>query len=432
MTGVERCDVAVVGGGPAGIAAALAAAAMGARTTLVERDARLGGNATHALVHTICGLYHPGPEGPELAHPGLPTRMAEALIRAGGAGAPESAGRVFYLPICPPAFADLAESACTKAVGLDVRTRSSLEGAQLGREADSPSRLVLHGSDGEAALAAAVVVDTSGEAAVAHLAGADTEMAPSEHLQRPSFIFRLEDVDVSGTEGFTRLQLTASVAHAARKGDLPPDCESLVVRNDGRPGSVYATLTLPPLPGLPYAPLERGYLETLYAQAKEWAEAVVAFLRENRPGFERARVADWPARVGVRETRRLLGRVALCRADVLEGRRRPDEVAISTWPIELWEDHRRPRMEWPGAGCSVPLDALVSRSHPYLGMAGRCLSASHEALGALRVIGTALATGEAVGVAAALAADAGIELASVAPERVRARIAELADQYVLT
>ena len=81
--------------------------------------------------------------------------------------------------------------------------------------------------------------------------------------------------------------------------------------------------------------------------------------------------------------------------------------------------------------CSVPLDALVSRSHPRLGMAGRCLSASHEALGALRVIGTALATGEAIGVAAALAAAAGIGLAEVSPERVRAAIAEQADRYVL-
>jgi hypothetical protein len=194
---------------------------------------------------------------------------------------------------------------------------------------------------------------------------------------------------------------------------------------------LYATLTLPPLPGRPYTPLDQDYLETLRAQAKEWADAVVAFLRESRPGFARARIADWPARVGVRETRRVRGRVELTREDVLEGRRRRDEVAISTWPIELWEDHRRPRLEWPVAACSVPLEALVSRSHPRLGMAGRCLSASREALGALRVIGTALATGEAVGVAAALAADAGTGLAAVAPEHVRARIAEQADRYVL-
>jgi hypothetical protein len=113
---------------------------------------------------------------------------------------------------------------------------------------------------------------------------------------------------------------------------------------------------------------------------------------------------------------------------VLEGRRRDDEVALSGWPIELWQDHRRARFEHPAAPCSVPLGALVSRSHPGLGAAGRCLSATHEAHGALRVIATALATGEAIGVAAALAADAGVALAAVEPARVRARIADDAEK----
>jgi len=430
----EAADVVVVGGGPAGIAAALAAAAAGARTLLVERDARLGGNATHALVHTICGLYLPGPEGPHPAHPGLPGRLAAALARAGGAGAAEAAGRVFYLPIRPPAFAEMAERACAHAPGLAVRTRTAVVGACLARDTGAPSRLRLRGRQGEQALGTRVVVDTSGEAVAGHLGGADTEMAPSESLQRPSLIFRLDGVEgeaEAGLEGFARLRLTASVARAARRGGLPPDCESLVVRGAGTPGCLYATLTLPPLPGRPYAPLDPDYLEALGARGRERAEAVVAFLRATRPGFARARVADWPARVGVRETRRLLGRHTLTRDDVLRGRRRDDEVAVSTWPIELWEDHRRPRLEHPDGPCSVPLDALVSRTHPRLGVAGRCLSATHEALGALRVIGTALATGEAVGVAAALAADSDAGLAEVAPERVRERIAAQAPEYPL-
>jgi hypothetical protein len=225
--------------------------------------------------------------------------------------------------------------------------------------------------------------------------------------------------------------LSAAVGHAARSGALPSECESLVVRPDGRPGSLYATLTIPPLPGRRFTPLDPAYLEALRAHACACAEQVVAFLRASRPGFAEARIADWPARVGIRETRRLVGRVVMTRDDVLSGRRRRDEVALSTWPIELWEDHRRPRYEYPEAPCSVPLGALVSRTHPTLGAAGRCLSATHEALGALRVIGTALATGEAIGVAAALAVRARIPLASVDADRVRARILAQAERYPL-
>lgn len=422
MKPASRCDVAVVGGGPAGIAAALAAARAGARTALLERDDRLGGNVTHALVHTVCGLYRGDRDDAEPVHPGLPARLAEALARAGGADAPERAGRVHYLPIRPRVFGDVALALCAKAPGLAVSTRTAVVGAALATAPGDPSVLRLRAADGERELLAAAVVDTSGEAAAAHLAGAATAMEPAAALQRPSLIFRIEGAGESPGAGFTRLQLTASVARAARRGDLPPGCESVAVRGAGAPGSLYATLTLPPLEDGAYAPLDAAHLAELRERGRGWAEAVVDFLRRTRPGFEDARVAEWPARVGVRETRRLLGRAVVERDDVLEGRRRDDEVALSAWPIELWSDHRRPRLEHPAGPCSIPLDALVSRTHPRLGAAGRCVSASHEALGALRVIGTALATGEAVGVAAALAVDAGAALHAIAPQRVRDHI----------
>lgn len=422
MSGAERFDVAVVGGGPAGVAAALAATRAGARTLLVEREAQLGGNATHALVHTVCGLYLGDRDRPVPAQEGLALRFADALARAGGAGAPEAAGRVHYLPIRPPVLASLARTLCEKTEGLALRPATALAGARLATSSGEGSQLALRGAEGDTRAEARVVVDTSGDAAAADLGGADTDMAPAGRLQRASFIVRLEGVEEEGIRGFARLQLSAGVARAARRGELPPDCESVVVRPEGRPGSLYATFTLPPLPDRPYAPHDPAYVEALGTRARDRVEAVVAFLRRARPGFAAARVADWPGRVGVRETRRVRGRAVLSREDVLAGRRRDDEVAVSAWPIELWEDHRRARFEHPAGPCSVPLGALVSRSHPALGMAGRCLSASHEAHGALRVIGTALATGEAIGVAAALAADAGCALADVDPARVRRRI----------
>jgi glycine/D-amino acid oxidase-like deaminating enzyme len=418
----EQFDVAVVGGGPAGIAAALSAAASGARTLLCEREPLLGGNATHALVHTICGLYVPYAEGAQLAHPGLPTRLARALELADGAGEPEQAGRVHYLPIRPPVLAALAAAACAKLPELEVRTDTALVGAELGDGPREASTLRLRDAGGEWRARATAVVDTSGEAVAGVLGGAATDMAEAALLQRASFIFRLEGVEGAAFAGFERVRLSASVAHEARRGGLPPDCESLVVRGDGRPGSLYATLTVPPLEGRAFAPLDRSYLEAMRIHAKGLAEAVVAHLQQSRPGFAHARVVDWPTRVGVRESRRLVGRVVLDREHVLRGRNHRDEVAVSTWPIELWEDHRRPRYEYPDATSSIPLGALVSRTHPMLGAAGRCLSATHEALGALRVIGTSLATGEAIGVAAALAADTGKRLSEVPAAAVRRRI----------
>jgi len=424
----ERFDVAVAGGGPAGVAAAITSAALGARTLLVERADLLGGNAANAFVHTICGLHFADEDEPRTAHPGFPARFAAALRAAGGAGEPERAGRVWVLPTDPVRFAAVAERCCTGAKNLVVRRSCEVRGVRLGGGA-APHELALASpGGGEPSARADLLLDTSGDAAAGALGGAATESPPADEVQLPSFIFRLAGVDHEVLQGFGRLQLTHAVAGAVRAGGLPPGCESVLVRPGAEPGDAYVTLNVPRPSDGAFSPLDAEQVAALERVARERAQAVADFLRATRPAFAQSRVAAWPRRLGIRESRRLEGRETVTRADVLTARRRDDEVAVSTWPIELWQDHRRARFEYPAGACSVPLGALVSRSHPRLGAAGRCLSGTHEALGALRVIGTALATGEALGVAAALAADAGVGLDAIAPRDVRHHILEQAER----
>jgi len=421
----ERFDVAVIGGGCAGVAAALAAAGCGAHTLLLERCDALGGNVSQALVHTLCGLYLAAEAGDAIpANPGFPQRFAAWLRGAGAAGDPERAGRVWVLPTDPPGVGAAALRLCEETPGVDLRLAHELVGAALAPRGAVPQRLrVRSARAGECELAANVVVDASGDAAAAFLGGADTEMAGSAELQLPSYIFRVAGVDTAALEelrGFARLRITSAVAGAVRSGALPAGCEAVLVRPSIEAGRVYVTLNLPRPDG--YDPLRPECIEVLGARARAAAEQVVAFLKASRPAFEKCRVDLWPARVGVRETRRVVALEPVRAGDVRAGRRRDDEVALSTWPIELWQDHRKARFEYPAGPCSLPFGALVSRSHPRLAVAGRCLGADREAQGALRVLGTALASGEAAGVAAALAADAGVPLSEVAPEQVRLHI----------
>ena len=419
MTHAERFDVAVVGGGPAGIAAALGAARHGARTLLIERERQLGGNVSQALVHTLCGLYREARAGkpPAPAHPGLPLALERLLRAREGAGEPVRSGRVYWVPIDPDAFASLCASLCDGQAALRVLLEAPLVGASFCAD---EARL-RHAADA-APVVAKLVIDTTGDAAVAAAAGCVTAAESQDRRQLPSYLFEIEGVRAA-LDGSERLALTRSLAVAAREGRALPDGSSLTLRPGLRSGTAWATLTPPRREDASCtAGLASEWIESATRRASDAAASVVAHLRATQPGFADCAIRRRPARIGLRETRRIVGLRVITRPDLLGHAADPESVVVSSWPLELWHTHRGATYAYPDAPAPVPLGALIHRDQPRLGAAGRCLSASHEALGALRVIGTALATGEAIGVAAALAADAGVTLADVEPGAVRAGI----------
>ncbi len=414
----EAFDVAVVGGGGAGIAAAVSAARLGVRTLLLERSDVLGGNAGNALVHTICGLYLPASDGDAVyAHEGFPREFSELLVAAGGAAEAEKAGRVWVLPTYPHVLAQTARDLCDRTDNLTVWMGCEVVEAEVD---SSVVRLRVARRAEAHFVRAAVCVDASGDASLAALAGAAWNSVDGDRLQNPSFIVRLRGVPSSATDGFARMRLSTAVARAERLQVLPPGAGSILVRPGPTVGEAYLTLNVPKPSERPYSPLDEAEVEDLGAIARDHVEAVVSFLRSSRDGFEECEVVEWPRRIGVRETRRIVGRSVVEASDILSGRRSDDEVALSTWPIEIWDDHKGARFEYPHAPTSVPLGALICRDYGRIGAAGRCLSATHEALGALRVIGTSMATGEAIGITSALAAKAATDLAEIDPVDVRA------------
>lgn len=416
-------DVTVIGGGAAGLAAGITAARCGVRTLLLEREDILGGNMTLALVHTICGLYEPDTSSARPLNPGFPAAFAEWLRKHDLAAPPENVGRVFVLPTYPHRLADPLETLCRGTPNLTLRTQSRFRTAdfepQYVKVTREPS-----GGGSPAVDRTALLVDTSGDA-VSVGEGSEARVAEPARLQIPSLIFMVEGIERPLTEGYGGLAITRDVARAAGKEDLPADADSILVRPGGREGTAYITLNVPRPENVDFDPLDSDQVRSLEARARDHARAIVAFLRRNREGFENCSITRWPRRLGIRETRRLRTRYTLTREDLIAGRSFEDGVARSGWPVELWHDHRGASFEYSDGPADVPLRALIARSHPRLGAAGRCMGATHEALGALRVIGTALATGEALGAAAALAADRSTTLAGVEAMAVRERLASL-------
>jgi len=167
------------------------------------------------------------------------------------------------------------------------------------------------------------------------------------------------------------------------------------------PGKVRVTIDLD-AEGDHYSPLNPECLTRLQILGKKLAFELENYLRTSLAGFEKCRIATLPARIGVRESRRVLGRYQLTGADIVCGAEFRDAVCRSAWPIELRENATGPRMRYPSENraCDVPLRSLLSAEIDNLLMAGRCISSTHEAQAALRVIGTCMAVGQAAGLAA--------------------------------
>jgi hypothetical protein len=412
-----KCDVLVLGGGGAGLAAAVAAARMGAHTVLVERHGALGGTATAALVHSICGLYLLRDEpGAVLAHPGLPAEFAARLIRAGAAAGPVRMGRLDVLPHSPPGLAHVADDLAGECASLEVRLHTECLAVGGAGRVES---VELSTRGQRTTLAPRAVVDASGDAALVTLAGLATDQAPADRLQRPAFIFALHTVEVAALDEAGRIRLAHQLAEAVAVGRLAPGALGAQLRATGRGSEVYVTVDL--AGGPDFDPQNPAQLAALEREGRHLATQLTAFLRAQHTAFRHAEIAAFPTRVGLRESRRVRGRAVVTGADVQCGTERADGVALGTWPIELRERATGARWHFHDGNrpTQIPLDALRAAGAENVWTAGRCLSCDHEAQAALRVIGTCLATGEAAGVAAALQANG---CAEPTPAQVRAAL----------
>ncbi|RJP26794.1 MAG: FAD-dependent oxidoreductase [Actinobacteria bacterium] len=414
-------DVIVVGGGPAGVAAARTAAEEGAKVLLVERCGFLGGSLTASLVGTIGGLYLRDGETIDYVAGGLARECAEALKERGLAFGPVPWEQTAVLPHVPWALKQLYDEWAEAAAGLELSLHACLSGVTVEGDRIASLRVLTRG--GERRVGAPVYIDASGDGDLAFMAGATMQGSP---VQFPSMNFYMHNVNVGEalTAGLATLQTLIKEALEAGEYDLPRSGGAVIPTM--RPGEVIVAMGRISLQGRPVNCVDPAELTYAELEGRKQAMMLADFLRAKMPGFSEAYLADTPCRVGIRATRRLVGRYVLTRQDVLEAADFPDGICRSAWPVELHAEGKVTVLEFPPPGRSyaVPFRCLLPQEIENLLVAGRCLSASVEGQAAARVSATCMGMGEAAGVAAVLSLRDGGAVAAVDSRNLRTRLQE--------
>ncbi|MCC7367064.1 MAG: FAD-dependent oxidoreductase [Chloroflexi bacterium] len=419
-----ECDVLVVGGGPAGIAAAVAAGRTGAKTVLVERFGFLGGNATAGLVGPFMTSY--SQDGKIQLIKGVFEELVERAEALGGAihpreveGGSEYAGFITYghhrvTPFDPEYVKLVAAEMCLEA-GVELRLHTFVVDTLV--EDGGVSGVVVGSKSGLEAIRAKITVDCSADADIAVRAGVPTHQGrEGDGLTQPmTLFFRVGNVDDEKVvEYVNRMNeyrpFTSIVKAAHERGEFPIPREAIGVYRTPYPGIWRVNTTrLHKLDGTNVKDLTKAEIE-----GRKQVMFLIKFFREYCPGFENAMLLDTAAMIGVRETRRIEGEYTLTADDLATGREFDDVIALCGYPIDIHSPTGSGgTMNKEAFTCAnvyqIPYGCLVPKGADRLLVAGRCVSATHEALGAIRVMPPAFAMGQAAGTAAALAVAEGVE-----------------------
>jgi hypothetical protein len=418
-------DVVVLGGGPAGISAASAAARAGATTLLVERYGFLGGMGTAAGVTNFCGL-HANVHGEirQVVH-GIADDLLARMEKLGGLNAPHV---IFGGKIAAQAYDNAAFKIAADEVVLGSGARVLFHALAAGVVMQSPSQveaLLLETKSGRRAVRARIFIDCSGDADLAAHAGAPFEKSPQ--LLYPTAMFRVNNVDAARAgDAWTRIPQL--MEEAARKGRKFPR-KGPIVRPQKNPSEWRVNVTQ--IANAEGSAADGTDAEELSAAEVEGRRQIVdffGFLREEVAGFESAYILEIAPQVGIRETRRVVGGYQLTEEDVLGCASFDDTIGVNGWPVEahVKGDVIFKFAEIPASrGFNhLPYRMLVPQRIDNLLVAGRCASMTHMGQSAARVSGGCFVMGQAAGTAATLSLRAGVSARALDVPTLQRRLRE--------
>jgi hypothetical protein len=407
---LAETEVLVLGGGPAGIAAAASAAAAGRRVLLVERYGFLGGMGTAAGVTNFCGL-HANLRGTmrQVVH-GVADELLERIDALGGLNAPHSIfGRTWAQAYDGAAYKCAADELLL-ARGVRLLFHAQAAGVAM-RESGQIDALFVETRSGRRAIRALQFIDCSGDGDLVHWAGAPWEQGDAHgDLLYPTLMFRVAGVD-DARAGEAWREVGPRMLQAQRAGRHRFARQGAILRPMKHAGEWRVNVTqIRNAQGWAMDGTDALQLSAGEVEGRRQVREFFAFLRAEMPGFENAYLLEIAPQVGIRETRRLLGRAVLTEDEVLGCADVDDAIGVNAWPLEQ-HVAGDVKWRWPAEGSrgynQLPWRMLLPQGVPNLLVAGRCASMNAAAQSAARVSGACFVMGQAAGLGAALALQAG-------------------------
>lgn len=420
-------DVLVVGGGAAGVAAACTAARQGLRVLVLERYGFCGGGAVAGLSGTICGLYlahEDRDQAPQRLVHGFVDEFINAMNARHGLTEPVRYGQTFTLVHDPHVWRESAE-ALLASQNVQVLYHAVVTGVLMDGN-ERVEGVTAYTKQGRLTVRAKMTIDASGDADVVAMAGLPTRVGHEGQVQNPTMIFRLAGVDVErflaeyGEDSILPERIMKLIASENASGRYTLPRAKVFLFPTPRPNELICNCTrVVGADGRELNPLVALDLAEAEFEGRKQVREYERFFRDHLVGCENAYLNDTGVQVGVRQTRQVVGVRTLTNDDVIAGTKFRDGVARSPWPIEL-HSGEKPRLSWLYEDYyEVPFGCFVPQSGEGLLVAGRCLSAEHEAMASARVTAQCFSYGHAIGHAAALAVQQKIAVRDIKGEDIR-------------
>jgi hypothetical protein len=414
---LAEADVLVCGGGTAGITAACSAARHGARVILIERWPCVGGMATAALVNG----WHRSDRQKMVIY-GLVEEAAERARQRGWIKQVWNYPKAFETHWFDPEGMKVVYQDMLDQSG--VRTFCYMAAGEPIVEAGAIRGVVVDAKQGKQAILARIVIDATGDGDIAAKAGLPFEYGRPEDglVQGMTMMFRLSGVDPASVNSHPQDadRVWTLMKKLRDEGEFPPFNEHAArhcLRHAQPPDKFY---NMSPAAG---NPLDEEQLTRLTAQARRQVHQYVELWRVQMPGFQLAKVEQTGFSLGIRESRRIRGLKTLDAQMVVKAVKQPDAIGHGVWMIDIhdpkgsgyttWSDQKPEAMPPVGQSYHIPLGMCLNAKMPNLAVVGRCASSTHEGHSSVRVQTHCMVMGQGVGTCAALALDAGLEMAKL-------------------